>query len=137
MNVVYVDAAHHIATLVPTDPLHDEALRVAARLVALRYRFVTSDPVLVETMAYVCGRGSWARRSGVALIERLRAADSVEIIPQSRDLFDAGLDLFRRRPDKGYSLTDCMSMALCRERDIAEVLTHDNHFAQEGFDILL
>ena len=77
------------------------------------------------------------RMGAVAMLDRLRLRPEIEIIPQTRDLFDAGLDLFRRRPDKGYNLTDCMSMALCRERDIAEVLTHDNHFAQEGFDILL
>ena len=51
--------------------------------------------------------------------------------------FDAGLELYRRRPDKGYSLTDTMSMVICREHDIEQVLTHDRHFAQEGFEILL
>jgi predicted nucleic acid-binding protein len=39
--------------------------------------------------------------------------------------------------DKGYSLTDRMSMVVCRQLDIPEVLTHDRHFLQDGFTILL
>jgi predicted nucleic acid-binding protein len=42
----------------------------------------------------------------------------------------------RQRSDKGYSLTDCISMIIMRQMGIAEVLTHDKHFTQEGFSIL-
>lgn len=56
---------------------------------------------------------------------------------QTPELFDEAFELYRRRADKGYSLTDCMSMNICRDMDIAEVLTHDRHFAQEGFAALL
>jgi hypothetical protein len=30
-----------------------------------------------------------------------------------------------------------MSMIVCREQGISDVLTHDEHFRQEGFTILL
>ena len=36
-----------------------------------------------------------------------------------------------------YSLTDCISMETMRAEGIREILTHDNHFTQEGFTILL
>jgi predicted nucleic acid-binding protein len=55
---------------------------------------------------------------------------------KSRELFLAGLDLYRARPDKGYSLTDCMSMLIMRREGLAEILTHDRHFEQEGFRAL-
>ncbi len=45
--------------------------------------------------------------------------------------------LQRSRLDKGYSLTDCISMNVCRKLGIKEILTHDRHFEQEGFEILL
>ena len=48
-----------------------------------------------------------------------------------------GLELYENRLDTGYSLTDCISMSLMSEREIQEVLTHDNHFKQEGFTSLL
>jgi predicted nucleic acid-binding protein len=59
------------------------------------------------------------------------------VIEHSHETFLAGLELYEARPDKGYSLTDCISMNLMRERGINEVLTHDHHFEQEGFTILL
>ena len=58
------------------------------------------------------------------------------MIPQSRDSFRAGLDLYIRRPDKGYSLTDCISMETMRREGLAEALTDDHHFEQEGFRTL-
>jgi predicted nucleic acid-binding protein len=36
----------------------------------------------------------------------------------------------------GYSLTDCISMDTMRQLGIAEVLTNDRHFEQEGFRAL-
>ena len=59
------------------------------------------------------------------------------ILPQTRELFDAGLALYAARLDKGYSLTDCMSMVVCHDLGIEQVLSHDHHFAQEGFAVLL
>ena len=61
----------------------------------------------------------------------------VEVIAQGRETFLSGLKLYEARADKGYSLTDCVAMATMRARGIAEVLTHDHHFTQEGFSILL
>jgi predicted nucleic acid-binding protein len=90
---IFADAFHYIAVLVPTDDLHDKAMRLAKELEQSGSTFVTSD--------------------------------------------DRGLDLYERRGDKAYSLTDCMSMEICRERRIKRVLTHDHHFTQEGFEILL
>jgi predicted nucleic acid-binding protein len=71
------------------------------------------------------------------LIDQLRADPEVMIIHQTRDLFFAGVDLYWKRLDKGYSLTDCMPMLVCRAESISQVLTHDRHFQQEGFEILL
>ena len=45
--------------------------------------------------------------------------------------------LYKARPDKQYSLTDCVSMEAMRQAGIAEVLTRDGHFTQEGFVVLL
>lgn len=47
------------------------------------------------------------------------------------------MELYGARLDKGYSLTDCISMYVMREHGLTEVLTHDQHFTQEGFRTLL
>jgi len=36
--------------------------------------------------------------------------DYLWVIPQSRASFCSGMALYRARPDKGYSLTDCISV---------------------------
>jgi predicted nucleic acid-binding protein len=61
----------------------------------------------------------------------------IEVVAQSHESFLAGLALYERRPDKQYSLADCISMNVMRQRRISEVLTNDRHFAQEGFTRLL
>ena len=58
------------------------------------------------------------------------------MVRHTHESFLAGLALYKARADKGYSLTDCISMTAMRERNITEVLTHDRHFAQEGFTLL-
>ena len=57
--------------------------------------------------------------------------------PQTHQSFLDGFALYKARPDKEYSLTDCISMEAMRAGGITEILTHDNHFTQEGFAILL
>lgn len=52
-------------------------------------------------------------------------------------MFDKGLDLYARRPDKDWSLTDCISFATMKEHGIEEALTADRHFEQAGFKALL
>ena len=82
-----------------------------------------------------------ARADNPTGIGPLRRRDSgrpsILVRRQSHQTFDAGLALYKARPDKGYSLVDCISMETMRREGITEVLTHDAHFTQEGFTILL
>ena len=59
------------------------------------------------------------------------------VLEVTNDLFERGLQLYRDRPDKAYSLCDCTSMVVCTELGITDVLTHDHDFEQERFTILL
>jgi hypothetical protein len=52
-------------------------------------------------------------------------------------LFEAGTDLYSRRSDKEWSLTDCISFVVMQEQGIGEALTGDRHFEQAGFRALL
>ena len=48
-----------------------------------------------------------------------------------------GVALYAERPDKDWSLTDCISFVVMRTMDITEALTGDRHFEQAGFTALL
>jgi len=135
MAAVFADTAYYVAALIENDALHGRAVAFDAE--SPTQRTITTDAVLVEVLAYFSKRGRHARLVAVQLVDALRSDPRVTIVHQSADLFFAGVDLYRRRLDKGYSLTDCMSMVLCSEQGITDVLTHDRHFEQEGFAVLL
>jgi predicted nucleic acid-binding protein len=63
--------------------------------------------------------------------------EKVEVIPASREGFRSGLKLYFERPDKEWSLTDCISFVVMREQDLTDALTGDRHFEQAGFVALL
>ena len=50
---------------------------------------------------------------------------------------DAVLDLCENRPDKDWSLTDCISFVVMEGQQIEQALTADHHFRQAGFTVLL
>lgn len=135
MKIAFVDAQYFIAIFQETDQWHEQAIAVEARI--SDHRFVTTDGVLTEVLNYFCGFGSVVRKEVAGLVEDVITDQNFQVIEQTRTLFLNGLELYRSRPDKGYSLTDCISMNVCREMGIDEVLTRDNHFVQEGFRILL
>jgi hypothetical protein len=49
----------------------------------------------------------------------------------------AGFDLFASRPDKEWSLVDCISFVVMQQRRLKEALTTDHHFIQAGFRAML
>ena len=103
----------------------------------LEAEFITTESVLIEVLNYFSGFGPEIRLQVALIVDDLLQREDVEVIPQTRESFIAALELYRARQDKGYSLTDCLSMQTMRERKMTEILTHDHHFAQEGFTLLL
>ena len=93
---------------------------------------ITTEDVLLELLNFFSEYGEKARRGAVVQVEGILSGASIETIPQSHEAFMSGLTLYKARPDKGYSLTDCISMHAMRERGVVEILTHDDHFRQEG-----
>lgn len=138
MRYVFVDTAHYIAVFNRHDALHTRASSIVLELYANRdVSFITTDAVLVETLTFFAGRGSHSRQNVAEGIAYVFADPRVTVVPQTPALFDAGLDLYRRRPDKTYSMCDCMSMVVCAERSITDVLSADRDFEQEGLTLLL
>ena len=67
----------------------------------------------------------------------LRAAADLRCVSMDGSLFARGLDLYRERQDKDWSLTDCISFVVMKDERIDEALTADIHFVQAGFRALL
>ena len=48
-----------------------------------------------------------------------------------------GPRIYEQRPDKTWSLTDCISFVVMNQEGIHQAMTADHHFEQAGFSILL
>jgi len=57
----------------------------------------------------------------------------IHVVPASRARLENALRLYHQHDDKRWSLTDCLSFVVMRERRITEALTGDHHFMQAGF----
>jgi len=93
---------------------------------------LTHSYVLAEFIALCQARG----------LNRIRVLDfsadlldspHVEVVWVDETLHRSALTLLQERLDKTYTLCDAVSFVLMRERGIAEALTTDHHFEQEGF----
>ena len=132
MTTTFADAFFYLALLNPDDLAHRSAVAASRRR---RGRFVTTAWVLTEVADALCVPPG--RRGFTALLAALKADPLTEIVAAEGDLFDRGADLYARRPDKAWSLTDCISFVVMADRGLAEALTGDHHFEQAGFRALL
>ena len=65
-------------------------------------------------------------------MDRLPSEPRITVIGASNELFHRGYDLYRRRDDKDWLLTDCISFVAMEEHGITEGLTADHHSEQAG-----
>ena len=135
MTDVFADTNYFITLIHANDQWHERA--VAAESLLKSSRVVTTDSVLIELLNFVSGYGPQLRRAVASFVRESLADPAMEVLPQTRGTLLEGLKLYEARADKGYSLTDCISMRVASELGITKVLTHDHHFEQEGFDLLL
>jgi len=96
---------------------------------------LTTEAILTE-FANSLTKPQW-RQLAVDTIYDLRNDPDVKIISVSSDLFSKGLKLYSERLDKEWSLTDCISFEVMKERKLSNALTTDHHFEQAGFRALL
>jgi predicted nucleic acid-binding protein len=133
VKAVFADTFYWVALTNPDDTRYGDAVALDRTLTDAL--IVTTDEVLVEFMTFFSSDAQQRVRAA-ATVRRLLSNPQVRVIPQSRGSFLAGVDLYIQRPDKQYSLTDCISMQTMRQEGITEALTNDRHFEQEGFRAL-
>lgn len=114
--------------VVKQDQYHERSQMWSLRITG---RITTTVPVLLET-ANILSKPAW-RAAGIALINHLLQRPDVAVVSLSKGLWLSGWDLFSKRPDKAWSLTDCVSFLVMEDNGLSEALTADEHFRQAGF----
>jgi uncharacterized protein len=134
MRRLFVDTFYLIALSNPRDQWHQRVLAFSQSLTDVR--LYTVDEVLAEFLTFCSTAGAHVRTEAARTVRNTLSDQQWTIFPPSRISFFDALTLYESRPDKEYSLTDCISMHVMRREGMTEVLTNDRHFTQEGFHIL-
>ena len=133
MMAVFADTYFFIAVLNPRDGAHGSASIYIEP--DLEQPLLTTTWVLAEVGDAMATTG--ANRAAFADLYRLLDSLPVVEIVSGDQWLARGLHLYEHRPDKVWSLTDCISFVVMTNRGLTEALTGDHHFEQAGFRALL
>ncbi len=131
MNVIFVDTSGWFATAARKDYDHPAARRFFE---ANRLPLLTTDYVVDETVTLFQARLD--HNAAIRFLDSIQASSRVQLYFLAQDDIERAMQLFRDRPDKGWSLTDCASFTLMGNLGIATAFTFDEHFRQAGFQVV-
>ena len=134
MRQVFADTGYWIALVNPRDQIHAKAVSVTQQLSSAR--IFTSEMVLAEVLNSFSDAGPLRQAVG-GMVQKLRGNRDVVIVPQTSEQFESALRRYKQAADRSWSLTDCASFQVMEAEQIRAALTHDQHFAQAGFETLL
>jgi predicted nucleic acid-binding protein len=130
---LFLDTAFIQALVNRHDQYHPIALRYFPRMRRAGEVWVT-EAVLLE----VGNALSAIDRSAAELFIRIcYSTANMRVVPTDTDLFMRGLELYGDRPDKNWSLTDCISFVVMQENGLTDAMTTDTHYRQAGYRALL
>lgn len=133
MKSGFADSTFYVALLIARDENHSIAQALARSWTG---SVVTTEYVLTEVANHLAGSASGHARFG-QLVAELRADPNTLIVGSAENLWQRGTELYLRRPDKGWSLTDCISFVVMDDQELTDALTADHHFEQAGYSVLM
>jgi len=133
MKQIFADTSYWIGLVNPRDQIHEKVIKITQHLFSVR--LLTTEMVLGELLNSFSD--SPMRRAVAGMVLKLRNDRNVRIVPQTSEQFESALRRYRQAADKSWSLTDCASFQVMEAEQIQAALTHDQHFAQAGFETLL
>ncbi len=98
---------------------------------------VTTNYVLAELIALLTSPMRIARNEQVRIVETLRSSDWIDVVHIDAAQDRTAWRFLTTHTDKTWSLADCASFVVMKERSITTALTTDHHFEQAGFLRLL
>lgn len=134
MSKLFLDTGYVIALEAEDDEHHQEARQHWEKLAQQRPSLVTSTYVFDEIVTFFNSRGRHAK--AVEIGRRLLRSPHIRLVQVDVSLFEEGWSYFQGRPDKRYSLTDCISFVIMARERVREALCFDGHFEQAGFQQL-
>ena len=134
-RTVFLDTSFVIALENKDDVHHERAKALDRELLSQDARLLLHWGILLEIAD---GFARIDRRAkGNDLLARFRDEEGYRIHPITDELLLDSIGLYHERPDKQWTLTDCISFVLMEREGVTEALTADIHFRQAGFIAML
>ncbi|RMD86426.1 MAG: PIN domain-containing protein [Calditrichaeota bacterium] len=131
-NRIFIDTMYVVALVNENDEYHKRATELSEKYE--NSSFVTTEGVLLE-IANVLARNY--KEQAVEIIEYFLSSDDVEIVHLNPTLFDKAFERYKTYLDKTWSLVDCISFEVMKEKGLIDALTGDKHFEQAGLNPLM
>lgn len=136
MISVFVDTGAWIALSVVRDQSHKPAAAYARTLAATKRLLMTTNYVLIETYTRI--RYDDGHTKAIAFDARIDTLqDQQRLIVEwvTPEIHDRALQIFRKYADQAFSMVDCASFVVARNRGIKEVFGFDKNFLTMGFQL--
>ncbi len=137
-ETIFWDTAAFVALGNRDDALHAAAVAVSEELAHHKARILTTDAVLTE-VANTFSKVGWRSVAQQLIVSFQQSArmGAAQLVHVNEALWQRGWQFFLERPDKNWSLTDCISFLAMQDRKITRAFTHDHNFEQAGFTRLM
>jgi predicted nucleic acid-binding protein len=132
MKAVFADTSYYLALVNSLDQHHAAACQWTSSFSGTSVTTAWVIAELANAMSQSANRPFF-----LSLLRDLQNDARVAIVPPTTEMFDRGLDLFSRRSDKDWSLTDCISFLVMQDRGLTDAASLDHHFSQAGFNIVI
>lgn len=130
----FVDTGGWVAYFNPSDMHHENARSLIEHALGSRDdRLVTMVEVMVETVTLLRYKEGHAiaARALESLLDLMRSS-GVDWYWTDQKLLASAAETFHKFDDQAFSMTDCISFALCKALGITQAATPDSHFEIMG-----
>ena len=129
---VYVDTSAFLAILNANDRFHARARRRWQELIEAGLPLICNNYVLVETIAVL------QNRFGVDAVIAFQndVGPILTILWVDEDLHQRAMSAMLAAKRRNLSLVDCASFESMRQAGLRQAFTFDEHFEEQGFEVL-
>lgn len=126
---VFVDTSAFLAVIDRDESHHPQAKQVWEQLIGENAILVSTNYVLVETLALI------QRRFGMSLVKSFQdnVVPLLSIAWVDEALHQAGVAAFLTANRRRLSVVDCLSFEIMRRLGLNQVFAFDHHFDEQGF----
>lgn len=129
-KIILVDADAFVAINDEQDPSHQKAKRLVIDITTANLELFTSDPAFGEAITVISQNAGLQR--AIRFAEEILTSQ-IEIIEVDAALRRQALDIFKKQTSKNSRFTDCVNMAIMKDKGMDTIFSFDIQYKQNKF----